>query len=281
MKGVEQEQATEHNDPRLPRGYLSHSAIATYLQCARRYMFKYEEDHPQPTRGSAVRGRGVHAAAEHLLKGKQAKRIPSLEETRDVYSGAFEADIKNANEVLVKEDETIGSVKDVGYQMIDKYYDVPFGKAIDDNSKAVIPAITPESVEVRMLKSVPLPEADPVPILAYVDLIEPTAIRDLKTRGKKGTQHEVEDSLQLSLYSILSGKPEVSYDMLVSPTKTMGVRFMRFETVRTEQQKKHALNVIQDVAEGVRKRVYPRTNPENWWCSEESCEYWRMCRGAG
>lgn len=267
-------------DTSLPRDYMSVSQINTYIKCGKMYELKYAYGLPVTMGYSAARGGGVHKGAEYLLRGLKGGAAPSLDECHDAVATEFEArlaesEIKESDEEALTRDEE----KDMAIAMMTRYYDVPLGKSKDDASTLTIPAIKPVEIERDFTYTVQPPNTDKVHLRVIVDLEEEVAVRDLKTRGKLGNQNEANDSLQLTLYSMATQRPVVSYDMLIAPTKKYGVRFARFQSVRTRADYEHGLNIVGDVASAIRAGVFPRTNPENWWCSERFCDFWGSCRG--
>jgi hypothetical protein len=132
----------------------------------------------------------------------------------------------------------------------------------------------------RIVKVLLTPEDyEPIPFLGVIDLEEIDAVADLKNKKKASTQADVDNSLQLTLYAHILGKPQVRLDQLIKPTKTHGVRYIRKQSIRTTSEVKHALQVVKGVTAGIVAGNFMRTNPENWWCSTKWCPYWGQCRG--
>jgi hypothetical protein len=98
---------------------------------------------------------------------------------------------------------------------------------------------------------------------------------DLKNTGKVYGETRVVNSLQLSIYSMITGVERVAYDLLVQ-TKTP--KFVHQEAWRTPTELEHAADVVEDVARSISAGIFPRTDPESWVCNAKWCEYYSDCR---
>ena len=279
IKGLEKDAAdtTLQYTDTLPRGYLSVSQITQYLKCGKAYEKRYIEDHVIPSNNFIVQGRGVHKAAEklHLSMMHQPENL-SVEEMTAVYSDSHDTEAEGA--VLVDETDW-GVVKDEGIMLTQLYRKGALGDITDPATGFPMAAVEPIAAE-RVVKVVLHPQdSDPIPFMGVIDLEEPTGIRDVKTKRKMASQADTDNSLQLTLYAHILGKPDVGFDQLVKPTKTKGARYIRSRSIRTNADAQHALDIAADVAASIAAGHFPRTNPENWWCGDKWCPYWDGCRG--
>jgi hypothetical protein len=279
IKGLEKtaKESSYYTD-RLPRGYLSVSQVAQYIKCGEAYRRRYLLDQAVPSTTFQVQGRGVHKAAEHLHLSIMGQQPLSLEETKQIYSDTHDQEIKDA---IVDKDEEVDvkSLKDVGISLTSKYHAVAMGTGKDDKTGLPVPAVQPVAAE-RVIRTMLYPEdGDPVPFMGVIDLEEPLAIADLKTKKLAGSTVESDNSIQLSLYAYVTGKATVRLDQLVKPTKTQGPRYIRLAAIRSKREVMHALDVVAEVASDISAGRFRKTNPENWWCSEKWCPYWGECRG--
>lgn len=261
---------------KLPKGYLSVSQVAQYLKCGEAYRRRYVLE--QPVKGSvaAAQGKSIHRAAELLHKSMINNAPISSEETVQIYADQHETEMK---EVTPTEDDgDIKALKDVGVGMVRKYHNYAVNGGMDANN-VYVPPLKPIAAEKQFKVFLNTLHDDPIPFVGVVDLEEEDAIADLKTKAKPATQADAENSLQLSLYAHVTGKPLVRLDQLIKPTKTLPVRYMRTIAVKNKKETLHAVDVVADVAVDIAAGRFRRTNPENWWCSEKWCAYWGDCRG--
>lgn len=259
----------------LPRGYLSVSQVAQYLKCGEAYRRKYILEEPTPKSGYIVQGSGVHLAAEHLhlslINGNQV----TDEEMAAVYSDYHDENIKEAE---IEEEESPGKIKDNGVDLTKKYFFGATGQVQhnDGNFYSKINPIAAERIVKTKLKTNKFEE---IPFLAVIDLEEPASIADLKVKKKAASDNDVKNSLQLSLYAHITGKPDVRLDQLVRPTKTLPSRYRRNGTTKDKSETLHAVDIVAEVASDIAEGRFRKTNPENWWCSSRWCAYWSKCRG--
>jgi hypothetical protein len=280
IKGIEKtaaETGLNYSDL-LPRGYLSVSQITQYLKCGKAYEFRYVQQKQIPSNNFIVQGRGVHKAAEklHLSIMAQPETPISSEEMVDVYSDSHETEKPDA--VLIDADDW-GKVKDEGVQLTSLYHKGALGKTINPDSRQAYEPVRPIAAEKVFRVMLKPRNSDPVPFMGVVDIEEATSLSDLKTRRKLGSQADADNSIQLTLYAHVLGKPDVRLDQLVKPTVTIGPRYVRKGSLRTNREVVHALDIVGDVATDIAAGRFSRTNPENWWCSEKWCPYWSGCRG--
>lgn len=279
IKGLEKTAIdSTYYSERLPRGYLSISQVGQYIKCGEAYRRRYLLDQMSPSTYFQVQGRGVHKAAEKLHLSMIAKAPISLPEMQQIYADSHDTEIKDA--IIDKDDDVdIKSLKDVGLGLATKYHAVALGKGKDDKTGLPVPAVKPVAAE-RVIRTIITPEqGEPIPFMGVIDLEEEDAISDIKTKKRAGSNADSDNSLQLSLYAYVTGKPTVRLDQLVKPTKTQGPRFIRLSAIRTKNEVMHAVDVVAEVAEDIAAGRFRRTNPENWWCSEKWCPYWSECRG--
>jgi hypothetical protein len=260
---------------RLPRGYLSISQVTQYMKCGEAYYFRYVMERQVPSTGFQVQGRGVHKAAEKLHLAMIANEPFSEEEMLETYSELHDKEIKDA---LLDEEDDSSKLKDIGINLTKKYRKVALGHEPKEKGGTYAP-IKPVAAERIIRVNLITNEGQALPFLGVIDLEEEDAIADLKTKKKAAAQAEADNSLQLSLYAHVTGKPAVRLDQLVKPTKTLPIRFVRTEAVRSRQEVLHALDVVGQVAEDIAGGRFRKTNPENWWCSAKWCPYWGDCRG--
>lgn len=276
IKGVVAASDDNFYSANLPKGYLSVSQVTQYLKCGEAYRRRYVLDQPAKFTGAAAQGRSIHKAAELLHVSMIASKPLEVEDVVQIYADAHSVEMKDA--VLTDEDGTEGAMKDAGVRMVRKYHSLAVFGGTDANDKPVEP-IKPIAAEKQFKVHLPVINSDPIPFVGVIDLEEEHSISDLKTKSKAASQLDADNSLQLSLYAHVLGKPQVRLDQLVKPTKTLPPRYIRTVSYRTKNEALHAIDVVADVAADIAAGRFRRTNPENWWCTEKWCNYWSDCRG--
>lgn len=280
IKGIEnpvKEAAVSPYAKTLPRGYMSVSQTEQYLKCGEAYRRRYVLEEKIPSSTFSAQGRSVHKSAEVLHLSIMGGQPISVEQMEQVYSDQHDVEIVDA--VNIGDEPDPGKLKDVGIALTRKYHSAALGLLTDDVTGKACEAIKPIAAE-RVIRTVLTPEeSDPIPFMGVIDVEEAGAVIDLKTKRKAASQNEADNSLQLSLYAHITGKPVVRLDQLVKPTKTMSVRFTRTVSIRTKSEALHAVDIVAEVAADVAAGRFPKTNPNNWWCTEQWCPYFKNCRG--
>jgi hypothetical protein len=276
VKGIVPAEEDNFYSRNLPKGYLSVSQVTQYLKCGEAYRRRYVLEQPIKMSGAAAQGRSIHKAAELLHVSMIESKPLGAEEVVQIYADTHAVEMKDA--VLSEEDGTEGALKDAGVRMVRKYHSLAVFGGTDDSNKLIEP-LKPVAAEKQFKVRLPVINADPVPFVGVIDLEEEHGIADLKTKSKAASQLDTDNSLQLSIYAHVLGKPQVRLDQLIKPTKTLPARYIRTVSYRTRAEALHAVDVIADVAADIAAGRFRRTNPENWWCTEKWCNYWADCRG--
>ena len=260
----------------LPKGYLSVSQVTQYLKCGEAYRRRYVLEQPSKPTSAAAQGRSIHKAAEMLHLSMIESKVLPVDAVVQVYADTHDVEMQDA--VIMEEDQTAGSIKDAGVSMVRKYHTMAVNGGVDANNKVVEP-LRPLSAERTFKVRLPVIDGDAIPFVGVIDVEEEHTIVDLKTKAKAASQNDADNSLQLSLYAHVTGKPQVRLDQLVRPTKTLPPRYLRTVSYRTRNEALHAVDVVADVASDIAAGRFRKTNPENWWCTEKWCNYWADCRG--
>lgn len=264
-------------DPKLPKGFFSNSQYNSWLICGKAYEFKYVQQIGTPDYASTSRGSAVHAGVEHMLRAKLDKKPVVVEEGLAVVTQTFE---EKAKGVTDWGDEDAGKVKDTAVKLFKTY------------TTYALPKINPVAIEEGFAKKI-----GDVPMVGWIDLIdEQPAIQvpgmsaedaamapkrlitaDLKTGKAKWSEKEVALDPQLTLYSHVKGTPNVRVDQLIDHKKAP--TFLQAESTRTPKDAEILVEHVNEVAEFVRKGVFPMTSIENWACNKEHCSFYHLCRG--
>lgn len=260
----------------LPQGYLSVSQIGTYLRCARQYEFRYVNGIIIPPRARLAEGTAMHKALEAGHRERKASGTTApLSMLLDAHNDAWKT-AKADIEVWEEDDDKEEDILKRGRIFLSKYH------------KEYLPKIKPVGIENRFWLSV---GAAGVPILGYIDLIaeeeeahkkehqtEVTGpeIVDYKVVGKTKAQSEVDNDIQLTVYSGAVNTTKVRFDMFVKK-KDPVIQTVR--SLRTPSDWAWAAEVFEGIALAIARGVFPPCMPTNWACSEAWCGYYKKCRG--
>lgn len=270
IKGIESRK--DFFTAKLPKGYLSVSQVNLFLKCGEQYKRRYVYKEESTKSSAAALGSSIHKAAEVLHTGLMDARNLTEEEVLSVFSDYYDNNIEGVV-FDAEEEETPGLMKDMGIKMTKAYRKGALGEITE--YKRVKPIAAERIVETKLS----VDEGEPIPFVAVIDLEEYSCISDVKTKSKAAGQIDADNSLQLSIYSHITKKPDVRLDQVVRPTKKNDAKYLRTQSHRDPTQIKHALEVVHEVAQDIALGRFRKTSPENWWCSEKWCPYWKDCRG--
>lgn len=264
-------------DPKLPKGFFSNSQYNSWLICGKAYEFKYVQKISTPDYAATTRGSAVHAGVEHMLRAKMAKTPALIEEGQEIVSKAFD---EKAAGVLDWGEEDPGKIKDLALDLFKAY------------TTYALHRINPVAVEEGFAKRV-----GDVPMIGWIDLVDEQpsldvnglseedaalapkrlVVADLKTGRAKWSEKEVNLDPQLTLYSLVRNTPYVRVDQLIAHKKAP--TFLSAESVRTPHQIEVLVDHYNEVADFVKKGIFPKTQVDNWACNKEHCSFYTLCRG--
>jgi hypothetical protein len=292
----------------LPRGYLSPSQLTMFLKCPRSWELSYVEGKSKRTAARMFQGIFVHNATEAVLKGRlETGVLPPQELATDTFSDAFE---KSKGLIEDWEDETEGSVKDIGVKCTKAYYDEAAPDAtpitVEKTFTTVIKSadgkfrlpilgrLDSEQVQVHTeqeyqdirekLSHLPKAVEGKTPAgftKEALDIIKkPLRIHDLKVVTDKWSATDLDNDLQFTLYAGAEHIPDVQVDQVVKGrAKVPRPRYEKLTGVITNQMVQHVEKVAEGVARSIAMGNFPMTDPGNWWCSSKWCSMWSHCRG--
>jgi hypothetical protein len=147
--------------------------------------------------------------------------------------------------------------------------------AIRAHGNKLLPYMAPQALEHKI--RIPIPDT-PLDMEGVIDVVEKKAARDHKFTGKMKAQSAADQSLQLSAYSWMSGKQELSLEV-----STWGGKSARLTTHRTPKQTQFYLErVLIPTALQINHCIETGNFPchlEGWHCSASWCGYWGKCVG--
>lgn len=254
--------------------HLSHSQVNMFSNCAEAYRRRYIEKEVIPPGIAALRGRGVHGAAEinHRQKVATGVDLPSSDLV-DAAVTAFKETQQREGYSLTQEERGEGAENVIG-------------KAIDSTVRLTVlyadevaPSIDPELVEAKV--RIELPES-PYDMLGVLDVATKDGrIKDLKTAAKSKNQAEADNSLQLTWYDMTyqaaTGREATGLDLeVLVDLKTP--KHQRLTTARTRRDFEVLVSRVNATIDAIKAGVFPPANPGAWNCSAKWCGYYSTCR---
>ena len=250
----------------LPRGYMSVSQVNLYYQCGWKYYLSYVKDMPRTSTVATATGKSVHALVENALKDvMQGKGLRPLEQAMDEAATVVSSELSEVEDLT---DPDTGSEKDESHWVdgVRKIYRTWHSL----RAPHIVPLAVEKKFEVVL---------NGVPTVGVIDLIDGKSgktVVDLKVTKRKKSLKDAQNSLQLALYSHVEGTSDAGFDNIV---KKAVPEFHATRVVFTPKEGKWAATLVRDAADCISAGVFPKTSPDNWWCSERFCDHWSNCRG--
>lgn len=267
-----------------PRLHWSH--METALKCGHQFALRYREGLRVRPGVAMVVGTTVHkAAAANLTRKAETGDLMSREElhdtTRDALSETWTADVELLPEEIEKgEEETLGRAVDKSLRLADVH------------AAKIAPMIRPhvggiERSWVVEAEGYPFDlegEMDVYEKAVYGEdgtLLEPSAVRDLKTSKNLASPQLTATSGQLSMYALAAEALEgalpdrVYLDYTVD--RASGAIAGSFWSVRRPEHIVKFWRRLERLAEVIEHGTYLPSRPYvDWWCSEKWCGYARI-----
>lgn len=235
----------------------SHSQVDTYLACPKAYELKYIQGLTPKVKSCALaEGKAMHAALEARHQGK------TKEEAGDLFQREVRRETVEMGIDWKMEDTSLPEMDGRAKVFLERYDDlrhVPFDET---------------SIEKKVEGTIA-----GVPFVAYMDLIRRDAegnpcITDYKVTRTAKDSGEVEQGMQLGIYSILTGIPAVE---MVSFVKTKTPKVVAVAGRRSRRSLERVERVIHGVVQAVHRNIFPYASPTSWKCSRTYCDFWHLC----
>lgn len=244
------------------------SMINMYQRCPKSFEFRYIKGIKSPPSGALTVGISTHAGiARNLIVKKENGVGCSPEELKDTVATDFEI---RAKDTQFEEDEKPGELKDVAIQ------------CALTHQKEIAPQIQPEGIEEQFI----IDTDAGYQLCGTMDLTSKDGvIHDAKTAGKAYSQDAIQNSTQAALYDFAfealhkKRAKAFRFDVLIKPTKTLGVRAQVIEGSVSDGQRAWLFETLSSINKAVKVGAFPPTSPDSWVCSKKFCGYWDMCRG--
>lgn len=262
--------------PDLPTGRLSFTQIDTYLTCPTRYKFKYiEKPELIPVGVSRLIGASIHEIIAIVLSAKIGGVRADLDK---ILADAH----KRLADEFIKINQNIENVTGIQepltqaiMEMLHDQHDRLFKQWCTD----VLPEFMPTAVEKQYETTI-----GGYPFIIYIDAIHAgKRVVDWKVTGSPKGKNQVDNSLQLSVYSIAAEVDEVAFCSLIRPKEGKERNWKPSVSMvtgrRTKADRDWAISIVKSTAEAIRARNFPLCSPENFLCSVKYCDFYPMCRG--
>ncbi|ANS05717.1 hypothetical protein [uncultured Mediterranean phage] len=250
------------------------SAIDMWLRCGKQYEFRYVNGQRQKPGIALAEGTGHHHAVEldnkskkeHGKQLKPAHMVELFQSKFDEEVAGFEKQCEEDKYILDWRGDTRDGILKRGKTLQTEY--------VRDYSHT----IQPDIIEEPFIREV---EVDGVEfkLFGQTDLTTKTHLLDYKTSKRKKSQGDIDNHLQLSLYSWAKKMKKVGLVVFVKEKP----HIQYIESTRTAGQWMYALKVVASAVKSIRQGSFPLTNPGQfpppWWCSPTFCGYWKDCRG--
>lgn len=246
--------------------HLSVSQLEKWIQCPRKWYFRYIERIKSLPGAALCIGSCFHSACEGNYKQKiETGKDLSESDMCDLFLEAWAA----------KKEEGMAPMSEAA----EEDYKATGLRVVKCHLAKIAPSVHPKLVEQKFVLD--LGDAFPFTLLGYIDLIEEDdTIVDNKAYKNKPYQSDVDGSVQFTAYSLAFRaiyqriEPCCRMDAV---TKQKTSQAVQLTTSRTNHDLRWFIRLLEEVATAiVAKMYYPC--PGGWHCSERYCDYWDRCR---
>ena len=241
---------------------LSASKITSYLQCPRKYRFRYIDRMPSRWKAAALAlGSAVHGALETFHEQRAQGRAMSPEAAGALFRIDWAAEGVEA--IKFKDGEGPDGLAATGERLVRLY------------------AAENQDVEVRAAEvAFELLLADGVVLRGVFDvLLAGDRVREMKTAARDYDEGTLARHVQVSAYAwaypALFGRPAVIE--VVALLKTKVPRIVKHEVTRSSVEQAWFVELAVEVARAINAGAFP-PNP-SWACAD--CEYAEACQQSG
>ncbi len=223
--------------------YVSVSQILTYLQCPRKYRFRYVDHLPPERRKIEMSfGSAVHATIAWWIEERMQARTPPTEILHRIFRADWTAE--QAVEVPLVGDKDRGELLALGLGLVDTFVE----RFASETFTSAEERFEVELVDVRAHRVLP------VPLVGFLDFTTDVYVGEVKTASRKTSWRNWE--LQLAAYSFVAREH----------LKRSGIRVVQ---------------LLKSKSGGIEVEEVPIRRSDERWLVEVGCEiYASACRGA-
>lgn len=253
--------------------HLSYSSLSLYMDCARKWKYKYVDLLPEPSSSALAFGSALHLTLAEIARlqtsGRPAFAVENIID--EVWQASFKKVFDNLEEL--EEGETRQGLAELGMET----FEDPDVLEFLNSMNTMVIGNEPQ-IEKRVTFYVP---GVPLPILGYIDRIGADAVPyDYKTAGRSWNLQQAEEELQTLFYLAALRSLEYPHNMtfrhVIFPKKGPN-KIQVLEHRHTEAELDWLYDAIRDAWKGIKAEVYS-PNPSGNYCSPK-CGYWNICRG--
>lgn len=266
-------------DPALPHHHVfSPSQYKMYKKCAKQYFFRYVCEIKKPPRVAMWTGSRIHTGAEKTHRSTIETGKPlEFEEAKTVVADDFE---HKKEEIQDWEDRKPEHVKQQILNNFAVYY------------RTAVPIIHPKKVEYGF--SV---KFGTVPVIGFIDLVDEVTddivsdiplekgmeipkvevVSDLKVTGKMWSEQQLRYDPQMTFYAHVEGTPRVRVDFLLD--QKSGASYKPKRSLRNPHDVKQLIEDLEETVDLIKRGIFPKSLPSEWWCNPMWCGYYEKCRG--
>ena len=241
---------------------FSISQINTYIDCPRKYKFRYIDKIKSVGNENLIIGSAHHSYFEAVLENRIMKMDLTPSQRDELRIDICDKMVKDMKGLKQKIDITKN--KKI-FDLLTKKWD-----------EEVLPGLDPLEVEKEYKYKV-----DGYDFILYVDLINVydgrKEIIDWKVVGRSKNQRTVDNLLQLSFYALATGIEDVAICSLVKNLKNPKIDFVRSTRGKAEQE--WCESIINGAVRGINMEYFPYCSTENFLCCSDYCDHWDRCRG--
>jgi hypothetical protein len=271
---MDEEETEEEAMITLAQIEINQTDLQTYLMCGERYRRRRIENDIIPPGFSMLRGTSVHRGAELNFRQKIDSHEDMKKDVVVDYAVTSLQDTVKAQGVWMNEEqqkvgkatllnEAEGVVKSLTGLLMDE--------VVGDHQ--------PELVEHH--HKVTLPSGDL--LHGRLDLANTEGkVVDIKSRAKKMPTSHYDMSIQLTMYHMLYHLVHKRAPTGVIVEELVNKKVPERVQVKTDRHRSDyaaLLNTTTTVLKAIRAGVFPGAYGQMgaWWCSKESCGYWKTC----
>jgi len=255
----------------LPTGRLSFSQVDTYLNCPKKYEWRYiiKPDIMAPS-PLMVAGSSIHESIATVLRSMMNKKKVDIEKIRNTASRYLSKELDSISKVLGEDAFSPTAKKNLLEQ-----HDVLFTTW----NMEVVPEFKPTAVEQEINTTI-----GGYPFIMYIDAVHnDRMVVDWKFTASPKNRHHIANSLQLTVYSIGTGLDRVAFGSLVRPKagreRNWKPSINMIKGSRTRSERTWGTKVVQYAGDAIRERHFPYCSPENFLCNIKYCDVYPLCRG--
>lgn len=251
------------------------SGLNTLSRCGEQFRRRYIEGERIPPAVAMHVGTAVHKSVEANLKARMVGGSLERDQAAEYAFAKLTSDWDRFGVTLDPEEdaspETIrGKALDKAVALSAHHYD------------KVAPTIEPTHVERRWTLAITGYDFE---LAGTIDIQEGSKrLRDTKTSGKTPSGNPAAKSIQLPMYVLAikahdGAEPESMHlDYLIDLKR--GPKLAQYESRPDERDTQVILDRVAAAHKAMEAGVFLPANPDDWWCSDKWCGYWRNCRYA-